>query len=230
MSGHNSYRSTRQIVLMLVILFLADGIVSLINAVCESLEMDLLQEISAGGDPSPERIQENYDRQQSMGLTQLGVRIMVLIVFLIWISRANKNGSSLGAVDMEFSPALCVAGFFIPIVNLYWPYKAVKEIWKASHPDYLHDWHQATTSPVLGWWWILWLTRNFAYAVAGRLSWHTESAPQLLIAARIRLFADLIDLPTIALAIAVVHKIQSMQERKYELLLNAPDVLPAEAP
>jgi len=51
------------------------------------------------------------------------------LVFLCWLYRAACNARALGAQGMQVSPAWAVGGFFVPIIHLFLPYQAVKEIW-----------------------------------------------------------------------------------------------------
>ena len=50
------------------------------------------------------------------------------LVFLCWLYRAACNARALGARGMQVSPAWAVGGFFVPIIHLFLPYQAVKEI------------------------------------------------------------------------------------------------------
>ena len=63
--------------------------------------------------------------------------VVVIVLFCIWIYRANYNARQLGATDMQFSPGWAVGWNFIPIANLWKPYQAMREIWQAS-ADPLH--------------------------------------------------------------------------------------------
>ena len=60
-----------------------------------------------------------------------------------------------GARQLDFTPGWSVGWYFLPIANLWKPYQAMKEIWRASaRPDKVDD------AEVPGWlplWWFLWL-------------------------------------------------------------------------
>ena len=57
------------------------------------------------------------------------------LVFLCWLYRAACNARALGARGMQVSPAWAVGGFFVPIIHLFLPYQAVKEIWVNGSVD-----------------------------------------------------------------------------------------------
>lgn len=53
-------------------------------------------------------------------------------VFLFWKYRAAMNARILDPIAMPVSPGLAVGGYFIPIANLYIPYRAMAGICRAS--------------------------------------------------------------------------------------------------
>ena len=59
---------------------------------------------------------------------------------------------------MEFTPAWAVAWFFIPVANLFMPYRAMREIYRASEPTrFGRDWGDAEVPPMLPLWWGTWV-------------------------------------------------------------------------
>lgn len=94
------------------------------------------------------------------------------IFFLLWTYRANKNIRVLNSkYQFEFSPGWSVGAFFIPILNLYWPYKVIKEIRTAS----LIDEKKATSRTLLLVWWITFLLQNILQrANAARIPMQSE--------------------------------------------------------
>jgi len=107
----------------------------------------------------------NDARQAAIGFVQIVLGIICAVVFLMWIHRANKNLRSLRAADLRFTPGWAVGWFFVPIMNLFRPYQVVSEIWKASDPkvDTTDDtsWKAVGTSPIVGFWWALFLISAF---------------------------------------------------------------------
>ena len=79
--------------------------------------------------------------------------LVLVPLFGIWIIRANKNVRSLGAEHLSISPGWALGYFFVPIVNLFKPLKAMNELFLASHtPD---SWHQnpKEKSRIVNYWW-----------------------------------------------------------------------------
>ena len=86
-----------------------------------------------------------------------GAGLASMIFVLVWIHRANHNARARGATGLNMTPGWAVGWYFVPIAWFWKPYIAMKEIWQASaNPK--HWWRQ-DGSPLLGWWWGLWLAR-----------------------------------------------------------------------
>ena len=63
-----------------------------------------------------------------------------------------------------------MGSFFVPILNLYRPYQIMREIWRASDPatplDMPYAWTEAPMTPLIGWWWGLWIGRSLTGSLA----------------------------------------------------------------
>lgn len=82
--------------------------------------------------------------------------IGMIIVFSMWMYRNNKNARALGVANLKFSPCLTFISYAIPIFSLWWPYKAMKEIWIIGRYSTQED-HSSLSYSTLRWWWFLWL-------------------------------------------------------------------------
>jgi hypothetical protein len=93
--------------------------------------------------------------------------IACVVVFLVWVYRVCSNLSALGAPRPSITPGWAVGYFFIPILNLYKPYLALRDAWQASDPggDLEQTQTERSTTPV-GWWWAAWLIWNAADSIA----------------------------------------------------------------
>lgn len=61
------------------------------------------------------------------------IGFILLIFTLHWFYRANKNIHAFGAKGIS-SPAMAVIWWFVPILQLWKPYKVARDIWKISDP------------------------------------------------------------------------------------------------
>lgn len=98
-----------------------------------------------------------------LGIGQFVVVMLSLIFFMVFIYRSHNNLRVLGAEKLEFTPGWCIGWFFIPVMNLFKPYKAVSEIWVQSMPHSTVVPGNTTPSmSLIAWWWAFWLISNFS--------------------------------------------------------------------
>ena len=100
----------------------------------------------------------DVEAQRIVGIAGEVLLVITTIVFGCWIYRANANARSLGASGTRFSPGWSVGWYFVSIANLWKPFQAMREIWKAS--DNPQHWQSAPDDPILGWWWFGWIVSN----------------------------------------------------------------------
>ena len=135
--------------------------------------------------------------------------VATIIVFAMWIYRANYNARQLGATGMEFTPGWSVGWFFIPIANLWKPYQAMREIWKASAAP--ANWSEQPRGEILPWWWGFFLFSNFLNQAAFRLALRAETLPQITTASTTSVVADVVDIGASSIALVLVGQIYRMQ-------------------
>jgi hypothetical protein len=99
-----------------------------------------------------------------LGLRTLAM-LVVAVVFCLFMARANRNARSFGCSPLRFTPRWSAGVFFVPIWNLYKPYRAVAELWQASESRAGVPWQTAPTPGLLHVWWAAWL----AYCVLSQI-------------------------------------------------------------
>lgn len=144
-----------------------------------------------------------------MGLFQMAVFIATSIPFLMWIWRANANARALGAEGLSFTPGWSVGWFFVPILNLWYPYQVMKEIWQASRNP--AAWSTEPVPALLGWWWGLWLLTNSLGMAALRFSLHPENPVTSQLSTVLGLLSDLAFIALCPVAVRLVRTIFSRQ-------------------
>jgi hypothetical protein len=101
-----------------------------------------------------------------LAILYLVALITCYIVVGCWIYRTNAN-AHLFSSAMSITPGWSIGWFFVPFANLVMPFRGVKETWDESH-DFAGR-QQDKATPLLGWWWGLWLATNIASNVANLL-------------------------------------------------------------
>jgi uncharacterized protein DUF4328 len=196
------------------LLLLAQIVISVVAIVSGAFELQMLQDFQAGTFDGDEDFSDAADandlRQGIIGVLQGLIILSSGVVILMWIYRANFNARRLGAVGMEFSPVWAVGWYFVPFANLWKPYQAMKEIWKASaSPERWEDEDRSWLLPV---WWTVWIISNIFDNVAFRMAFRDDpSLDQLIDASGVMLISDILDIPLALVFFVLVQKIHRMQ-------------------
>jgi len=191
--------------LLIAMLWVSLGF-EVISIIGESMQIALLERIYTA---SESEIAANDTRQQMIGIGYLVVFIVTAIVFLKWIYRANLNARQFTSKEMDFTPGWSIGYYFIPVMNLYKPYQAMREIWQVSEAS--EDWQNVKVSPILAWWWGLWIISNVIGQIIFRIP-EGESVQDFINAGYVSLFSSIIGIPLCLLAIQLVRRITKKQE------------------
>lgn len=104
--------------------------------------------------------------EATIGITSL-LPYLALLVFVVayflWLHLAVRNLSE-SAGEMRFSPGWHVASYFVPLVNLVVPFRAMRELWNRSHgepPELANSSAGAVAS-----WWACWVTATLLLSAA----------------------------------------------------------------
>lgn len=201
------YRSATVLVVWMTVLLIAHAVICLAALPSHAEVIELMQEAAerrANAEPGGSWVDAYI---VPSGFAQALTKLALVVLFCIWIPRANRNARALGATGLRFTPAWSVGWFFVPVMNLYKPYEAMREIWLASLPD-----DARKRAPLLGWWWALCLVSGAASLLAFELM--MAGPDQWLLAARAHLYSDAVDIPLAIVAMLVVWRIHGMQERR----------------
>lgn len=106
-------------------------------------------------------------------ILRLPVVLTCAVLNLRWIYRANYNVQRLGATGMACTPGWAVGWFFVPFFNLWAPYEAMRELWRASANPLA--WKGERVPWQLSAWWALFLFTALADPIMTMVSPEEES-------------------------------------------------------
>jgi hypothetical protein len=166
-------------------------------------------------------------------LLTVGCELTALVLLLLWLHRAYRNLFALGARGLDDSPGWAVGSFFIPLVNVYLPYRIVSDVWNGSRPAPTAGEpipRRARIVPLVLAWWLVWMGARVVNAI---INIGGSSAPSdnpfqnpggLL-------FTCLLGVAAHILTFFLVRTIQDMQDRKWTASLPLAAAVPEpEAP
>lgn len=179
-----------------------------------SLLSDLLQMHLLTSDFTQADGEANDLRQQIIGIVYFLNFTVTGVAFLKWIHRASLNCHGFGARNLQFTPGWAVGYYFVPFINLYRPYRAMLEIWKvSSNPA---TWQDEPGSPLLSWWWGLWIVAGILGQASLRISLAAESVAAMQGATMVSVLSGLANIPLCLVALSLVSAIFQRQKRLTE--------------
>jgi hypothetical protein len=205
------YRDPSNLTRALTALLAASLLLDVAAMVSGIFEYRLLQDIAAGtveGDVGA-LAEANDSRQRLIGFCEIGLFIITGITFLSWIYRANVNARALGAEGMKFTPGWSVGWFFVPVASLWKPFQAMREIWQASTLP--GNWQAVPNSPVVGWWWALYIGNAILGQLAYRLGSSVDGLDSAMTASTVTTASGVVDLALNAVSIALIARVAANQ-------------------
>jgi hypothetical protein len=163
---------------------------------------------------------EVWANERRMQLAAAG-RFLALVAagvaFLALLVRANRNARALGATELAHGPAAAVLWFFVPVLNLWQPYRITREVWLASEPRPRGPWFLARPSRIVPAWWAASLAYVAIEWIARRIAGRAPDVGDLVVATRIELVACTVGFLAAALAIRLVRELTWRQEERRRL-------------
>lgn len=144
-----------------------------------------------------------------------GVLMLATIcVFGRWIVLAHRNLPALGAQYLEYRPGWALGWFFIPILNLWKPFQAMRSLWKYSFSVHKPDLQDSTW--VLPVWWTLWLISSFLGNFMWRSSMREQTIDALAVSTQVSIANCFVDIFLYFVAAILVGRIWKAQESQHE--------------
>lgn len=193
-------------------LLIADILLGLLLLGSSALEYKFLSDIRDGrytGNPALADLATANDARQSfISLAEISAFLLSGILILVWLYRIKANLHARGALGLAFKPAWSIGCYFVPIINLWVPFQAMAENWKASEDPL--NWRNLPTPALLRWWWFLWLGNSFLSNAIVRFSEQAREIDELMNA---NLWNDLAIVVGMALSAVFVKVVAEMTRR-----------------
>jgi hypothetical protein len=166
------------------------------------LEMDLLERAQRGNVTIAEA-EANDARQGLIGILTLVLHLVTMVIFAMFLVRANKNARAVSGHALEVTPGWMIGWFFI----LFKPYVAVREVWERS---------KGAAPPLFGLWWAAWVLSGILGQIVWRMVDPNDSIPELLSTDRVVLASEAVDIASALLAMWMVRALHAGQQRHHQ--------------
>lgn len=141
----------------------------------------------------------------------LAVFLLTAIFWLIWLYRAYRALTETGSQATDRSPAWAVGCWFIPLLNLLYPFRITRELWHRSANQNADSTVPADSPPLVAAWWLVYLVGGVVGRIAAKESGETLEA--LISATRWTMLSSLVTLVSAVLAFLLVRTLKQMQAR-----------------
>jgi hypothetical protein len=184
------------------------------------LERNLLLR-AADGNITPDEANSNDLRQRIIGISELLLHIVLIVYFIMWFRRAYFNLHSLGFY-LRYTEGWAAGAWFVPFMNLYAPFKIMREIWDNTQMRAQQGSEDIVLKPstLLGVWWFLWIVTNIAGNIYSRLELQGEHTISDLISLNTTsIVLNVIDLANVFLIITIIQRVSVFEEQLKQKLI-----------
>jgi hypothetical protein len=152
-----------------------------------------------------------------LAVLEIGVYIATIVFFLMWLYRSYENLPAFGVRrgDIEYSSGWAVGSFFVPIVLLIIPYRAVRELWRKSVPNRSNMFREMSPPAFFPLWWAAWLISGVVGQIYLRAMFQ-ELNPDMELA--LSIVSSVFSILAAVFAMMVVSEIDKQQTESSKLL------------
>jgi hypothetical protein len=105
-----------------------------------------------------------------VALLTVVVSLTIFVLLIIWMWRVAKNAEVLGRTGSRLGAGWAIGGWFVPFANLVIPLLVMLNLWRGSDPESPPGdplWRTRHASPLVGWWWGLYLASLLKFGAGG---------------------------------------------------------------
>lgn len=136
------------------------------------------------------------------------VSLTTVVLFAMWIYRAAANVVAAGIAGFDFTPGWAVGWYFVPFANLVQPFRAMRQIWNASHAGG-SDLDRG--DPILTLWWTVWLASNISANISIQMSFRATSAEMVNMSLYLGAISSVLSLVLFVVGMRLVERITEAQ-------------------
>jgi hypothetical protein len=140
-----------------------------------------------------------------------------IVTFVVWLFRVRHNAEVMCKAQHRRARGWIVAGWIVPIVNLWFPKQIVDDIWLASDPMTDAGRHTLEGLPRHGLvtaWWLCWITSLLLDRAAARTITAASSVDDGQTGAVLNSVTGALLVAAATLAIAIIRRITAYQRQR----------------
>jgi hypothetical protein len=190
--------------------------------ISSAFQYELLTNIAGKGEFSMEEVDANDSRQQLIAIVLVVAYITSVITYIRWFRRAYYNLHSVTNY-LTYTEGWAAGSWFVPIINLFWPYRIMKEMYERTQQLLNEKGHDIYPQlDYIGWWWALWIIINGFGCYSARYSGSAKEVDELMNSNIISMVGSLTYIPLCILAVVVIKNYMEMENIMHNLEDEAP--------
>ena len=197
---------------------------NIVGAWSTQSQVALLQGVQRGEMASEAIVVATDGRQRLIELLQLAAYLPSVLLFLVWIDRVYSNLRAFSPRPLSFGQRWAVGAWFVPLVNVVRPFQIVREAWWISASPAAAALALPGFRPVaptwLYAWWAMFLGVGLTSRLAAMNAQRATSVTDLITASQMWLVHEVVTGVAALLAIRVVTRISTDQERAVLALMR----------
>ncbi|MFD3971387.1 DUF4328 domain-containing protein [Streptomyces cyaneofuscatus] len=142
---------------------------------------------------------------------QPAVFLVTGILFILWFHRTRRNAEVFDPSVQKTGPGWAVGGWFVPVGNLWFPYRVADGIWTGSAPVGPEGGRTAVPRALLNFWWALWIATLLADQITAHIQDTSIEPERQAHALTLVAAADALEIAAAVLAILFVRALTRMQ-------------------
>ena len=175
---------------------------------------------------APESRTAFYSAFESIvGVLSMIAYIGSAILFIMWFRRAYFNLHQ-RVPHLSKSEGWAAGSWFVPIINLYYPYQIMKELYQDTYALLIKNGVENVKNPGLkyvNWWWALWLMSILMSVIIFRLEFLLNTYEDLMNTVVLTIANVFLSLVTAILAVRVVADYMPLDKLLHEIDTDTED-------
>ncbi|WP_374776963.1 DUF4328 domain-containing protein [Streptomyces sp. NBC_01310] len=149
-----------------------------------------------------------------VGTIQGNALIVTGIVFIVWFHRVRTNAEVFAPGTDKLSLGWAIGAWFIPLANLWLPYRIAVTTWGSSTPLGADGGHRRFPLTLVNLWWGVFVLSRLLGWYGGMSYSRAQSPDAVRDAATTMLVGDVLDIVAAILAVLFVRRLTAMQHAR----------------
>lgn len=153
-----------------------------------------------------------------VAIADFAIHVLTIVFFIMWFRRAYYNLHTLSWNNARYSEGWAAGSWFVPFINLFYPYQIMMDIWNGTQNSVKERLGQPQPSIIVGWWWAFYLIMSIFSNISARIGWSATEIGELITARQFEFVSNILTIPAIIFAVKLIQQTSLFEK---ELLIQA---------